>query len=74
MTMNEQQLQQACAEVVRSAGSIPGRRSAFAQVITETIEPQRLTLDTLRYFFPVRALNRGDALVKRTRRVGWPVR
>lgn len=71
---DEKKLKMALAEVIRSAGSVPGGHSAFAQVITETIEPNRLTLDVLRNFFSVRQLNVGDTLVKKVRRVGYPVR
>ncbi len=72
--IDEKKLKMALAEVIRSAGTVPGGQSAFAQVITETIEPNRITFDVLRNFFGVRQLNVGDSLVKKTRRVGYPVR
>lgn len=74
MAKNEAEMKRALAEIKRTAGSVPGQRSAFAAVIEESVTPNRLTLDTLRYFFPVRSLNRGDSLVKRVRRIGFPIR
>lgn len=74
MTMTRDELQ-ALAEVAVQAGK-PGERgkSAFAELIIETIEPNRITLDLFSAFMPVRALNVGDQLVKRVRNQGFPVR
>lgn len=66
---------QALAEVASQIGvpAVKGK-SAFAELIIETIEPQRLTLDLFSSFMPTRSLNVGDQLVKRVRNRGFPVR
>lgn len=62
---------------VASAGLVPnGKRiSEFAEVIIESIEPNRLTLDLFnRLFMPTRRLNPGDSLQRRIKNRGYPVR
>lgn len=60
--------------VASRAGLGDEQRSAFAQLIVETIEPNRITLDLFSSFLPVRSLGYGDQLVKRVRNRGLPVR
>lgn len=74
--MNKKELQVALAEASSSIkGAVDGRTTAFAQVITESIEPNRLTLDVFNMFgMPVRQLSVGDSLQKKVRRIGFPVR
>ena len=72
--MNRDELTKALAAVAKDAGSSPAGRSAFAELIIETIQPNRLTLDLFSAFLPTRSLNVGDSLVKRTSTYGLPVR
>lgn len=74
--MNEE-MKLALAEVARDLGK-PGTadlgKSAFSQIIVESIEPNRLTLDFFSSFFRTRQLGLGDQLVKRVYNRGFPVR
>jgi hypothetical protein len=72
--MNREELK-ALAEVAASAGKASEKgKSAFSELIVETIEPNRITLDLFSAFMPVRSLQVGDQLVKRVRNRGFPVR
>lgn len=73
-TADKAKLQRALAEVTKTAGTIPGGRSAFAEMVVETVEPNFLTLDVIKSFLPVRQLNVGDSLSKRVRKTKFPVR
>jgi len=74
--MDRKEIQVALAEVLPTIkDAVGGKKTAFAQVITESIEPNRLTMDALQMFgMPVRQLNVGDRLEKKVRRIGFPVR
>lgn len=63
----------AMAELAKNAGNSPSRKSAFAEMIVESIEPNRLTLDFFNLFMPTRSLNYGDSLAKRVRSRGTNV-
>lgn len=67
----------ALAAVVRDIGKpLNGQtgKSAFSELIYETIQPNRLTLEVFNSFLPVRSLNVGDVLVKKLNTYGLPVR
>jgi hypothetical protein len=65
----------ALAEVAATVGTPNATgKSAFAQLIVETIEPNRITPDLFSLFLPVRSLNVGDQLVKKVHNRGFPVR
>lgn len=70
--MNRDEFLRAVASAAKEAGTTNG--SAYAQLIIENIEPNRLTTDILNVVMPVRQLQPGDRLVKRTRTYGMPVR
>lgn len=72
--MNRDELSKALASVAKDAGNSPDGRSAFAELIVETIQPNRLTLDLFSAYLPTRQLNVGDSLLKRTSTYGLPVR
>lgn len=73
--MNRDEFLRAVASAAKEAGRGPAMTgSAYAQLIIETIEPNRLTTDILDVVLPTRQLQPGDRLVKRTRTYGMPVR
>lgn len=76
--MELQELKRALAEAASTAGvpasSNPKGRSAFAELIVEDIQPNRVGLEVFNAFMPTRTLKEGDQLVKRVRRTGHPVR
>lgn len=73
--MDREQLKKSLAEVAGNAGVLTATgRSAFADLIVETINPNHITLEVFNAFMPVRQLNVGDQLVKRISRTGFPVR
>jgi hypothetical protein len=71
--MNETELRRAVAEAAKNVGSEAGR-SALAEIIVKTIEPNFLTLDLFRSFMPVRQLNPGDNVMHKVRKGKYPVR
>lgn len=74
MPITRDELIRAVASAASEAGNSSARRSAYAELIVESIQPNRLTLDVFSAFLPTRQLNVGDSLVKRTRTYGVPVR
>lgn len=64
----------AVAEHAKSAGQASNKKSAYAAVLMEVIEPNRLTLDLFSAFMPVIRLNPGDEIARRVRRGRYPVR
>ena len=74
MSITKEELKQAVASAAQEIGTSPGLKSSFSELIVETIEPNRLTLDFFSAFMPVRQLNVGDSLMKRVRNRGFPVR
>jgi hypothetical protein len=72
--MEKTEIMKALASVAKDVGKPNGaQRSAFAQVILESIEPNHLSFDILSSFMPTRSLNPGDQLARRVRK-GIPVR
>lgn len=69
----EQNKMLAVAELAKNAGKSADRRSEFAEMIVESIEPNRLTLDFFNMFMPTRALKVGDSLHKTVKNRGFPV-
>ena len=61
--MDEKQLKEAYASLIQE-----NKRQAVAELITEFIEPQHLTVDFIGLLLNSRRLNPGDALVKKVRR------
>lgn len=72
--MSRDELKKALAGAAQSIGAQPGVKSKFAEVITEVIEPNRLTLDFFSSFMPTRQLQFGDSLLKVVKNRGFPVR
>jgi hypothetical protein len=66
--MNQDQ-QKALASILREIHT-PAGAHALAQVITETITPNRLSLDVFNTFLPTRQLQPGDILVKKLNTYG----
>lgn len=72
--MSNNEIRRALASAAQNVGTVPaGQRSAFAQIIQESIEPQHLSFDILSTFMPTRTLQPGDQLSRRVRK-GVPVR
>lgn len=72
--MTREEFMRAVASAAKEAGQNPAGLSAYAELIIETLEPNRLTLDVFSAFLPTRQLSVGDILVKRTNTYGLPVR
>lgn len=68
----DEQMKRALAEVASQVGTTNGR-SAFAEAIVESIEPQHLTFELINQFLPTRQLQPGDSLIRRVRK-GFRVR
>jgi len=65
--MNDQ-VKLALANVAKTAGSATaGNKSAFAEMITEVVNPNHLSFEILNTFLDTRILQPGDSLVKRVR-------
>lgn len=71
--MNETELRRAVAEAAKSVEKSKGR-SALAEIIVKTLNPDFLTLDLFRSFMPVRQLNPGDSVMHKVRKGKYPVR
>ncbi len=71
--MNEADLKKAIAEAAKTAGQSGNGRSAFAEIVTETVEPNHLSLSLFNTFMPTRQANPGDTVMKRIRRGRYPV-
>jgi len=61
--MDEKQLKEAIASMLKD-----GKREALAQLIIEYVQPNHLTNDFVSLLLNTRALNPGDALVKKVRK------
>lgn len=71
--MDNKELHKAIAETAKTAGQSASKRSAYAELMIELIEPNHLTLELFRTFMPARQANLGDVPVKRVRRGRYPV-
>lgn len=67
MTMTKDELKRAVAEAAVTVGMKPGN-SAYAQLITELLQPRHITLDVFGAFMPVVRRNPGDYLARRFRK------
>ena len=63
--MKKLDIQRAVAEAAQHIGT-PNK--AFAELITEMVEPQHVSFEVFRQFLPVRTLNKGDTLSRKARR------
>lgn len=70
--MSEIAMKRALAEACSTIGT--GRRSAVAELIMRTVEPDYLTLDVFSSFMPVLNLNPGDNIQYKIRKSKYPVR
>lgn len=68
MSRSIAELKVALAEVAKLAGSIPGGRSAFSELITEIVDVNHLSLDVFETFMSVARLNPGDYLTRKIRK------
>lgn len=69
----DQTMKMALAELAKTAGNSPDRKSAFAEMIMEVIRPNDVTLNLFNLFLPTRQLAEGDMLQKRLLGRGFPV-
>jgi len=65
--MNRDELKLAVAEAAKTIAVTPGK-SAYAELITELVQPNHLTYDILRDVFPVERRNPGDYMTRRIRK------
>lgn len=72
--MDELQLKRAIAEISKTAGTVPGANTAFAELIIEYIQPNHLSLDIFNRFMRVVQRNLGDQYVRKVRKGRYPVR
>jgi len=74
--MDREQLKLAVAEkskTVARAG-LDGARTAYADLVIETVQPNHLSLDLFSQFLPTVQMNPGDSMGKRVRRGRYPIR
>lgn len=76
--MAKLELTQAQAETLKSAANTAkdarGFRTAFADLVIETVQPNHLSLDLFSAFMPVVQKNPGDQIGRRVRRGRYPIR
>lgn len=61
-------LELAIAELAKTAATVPSGKSAYAEMIVDTVNPNHLSLDVFSTFMPVRQFMPGDMFVKRVRK------
>lgn len=61
---NEKEIKQAIASLMKD----PGKRDSFAEMITEYIDPNHITVDFVSMLLNARSLKPGDSLVKKMRK------
>lgn len=64
----------AIAETAKTAGNAENKKSAFAEVVVDVVEPQRLTFDLFSAWMPTIQLQPGETFTRRVRRGRYPVR
>lgn len=64
----------AVAAAAAEAGNSPNKRSAYAEVVIDVVQPNQLTLDLFSAFMPTVSLNVGDEWGRRVKRGRYPVR
>jgi hypothetical protein len=74
MTITQDELKRAIAEAAQSAGTSANGRSALAEIIVRSAEPNHLALSLFSAFMQVRSLNPGDNFMYTVRRGRYPVR
>ncbi len=72
--MDREQLKLAVAEKAKTAAGANGYRTAYADLVIETVQPNHLSLDILSAFLPVVQMNKGDQFGRRIRRGRYPIR
>jgi hypothetical protein len=71
--MDKKELLKSVAELAKTAGTTPGGKSAFAEMLVQLIEPEFLSLDIFNAFMPTRQVNVGDPTIRRLRRGKYSV-
>lgn len=66
--MNRDELKLAVAERAKTAGSIQGGRSAYAELIEELLQPRHITFDIFNQFMSVENYNPGDRVTRKVRK------
>ena len=74
MDRNSVEFKQAVAEVAKTANDARGYRTAYADLVIETVEPNHLSLDLFSAFMPTVQKNKGDQIGRRVRRGRYPIR
>lgn len=74
--MDKDTLQRAVAEAARTAQDAgrTGRRTAYADLVVEVVQPNHLSLDLFSAFMPVTQMQPGDLRGRRVRRGRYPIR
>lgn len=68
------ELRRAIAEAAKSVDVKSKGKSALAEIIVKTLNPNFLTLDLFSSFMPVTQLNPGDNVMHKVRKGKYPVR
>ena len=71
--MNEEMLKRAVAEAASKIGEVPGK-SALAEIIVKTLNPNYLTLDVFSGFMPTQRYNPGDNILVKVRKGKYAVK
>lgn len=72
--INDTELRRAIAEAAKSVDVKSKGKSALAEIIVKTLNPNFLTLDLFSSFMPVVQLNPGDSVMHKVRKGKYPVR
>jgi hypothetical protein len=72
--MDREQYKLAVAEKAKTAAGANGLRTAYADLVIETVQPNHLSLDLFSQFMPTIQMNPGDQLGRRVRRGRYPIR
>lgn len=66
--MNREELTKAVAECAKTAGSIPGGKSAYAELVTSLVEPRHITFEVFKLFMKTVNRNPGDYTARKIRK------
>lgn len=74
--MDREQYKLAVAEKAKTVtrAGIDGLRTAYADLVIETVQPNHLSLDLFSSFMPTVQMNPGDSMGRRIRRGRYPIR
>ncbi len=74
--MDREQLKLAVAETSKTVAraGLDGARTAYADLVIETVQPNHLSLDLFSSFMPTVQMNPGDSMGRRVRRGRYPIR